>query len=649
VVPGARQRITVELSGLPAGDTDWELAVTVRAATTEARLLEAFAGRPRGSVIAVRTFPVGPERRQTIDLPVGACETCVPVRRAGVHPVVVELRRPGGDTVADTFPLALTVVDPDRPPAGAPVPLALVVRLHQPPGVAADGSDAAVDLRRFVEATEALARHPGVPLTVVATPETLESIDRQGGGGGVLDTLRSALEGRTLVADGYVRWRPGVLESAAVGDELRRQTDRGTAVMERLGFPAVNDVAVLDDGPIPSSGALERAGLTQLVVPADTVERPEGTEGRPLVVDVGAADRVDAPALPAIVTDPVLRAALAPPGRERETVLAANHLTAILAVRRAASPPGDADRPALAVVLPETFSPGLDTVLTALGALARPRGDTVGVGGLVPVTVDALLAAPGEPVIATPVSGARPELTRSEADEVVGFRRQIDGVAALTGDAAEVDTLERRLGVTLADDLPGGPQPHRDALRAALRRDLFVVDLLPGGSYRLTARQGSVPVTIRTTVTGPVTVRIQASSDRLEFPGYQVVPGVGAGTIAFRDVVLTEPSTTVLVPVSARTSGSFRFQVTVATPSSEEVALSTTSYTVRSTAVSGVGVALSIASGLVLAAWWIRHLRRDRRDARLQAGARHPAAVPPESPSPPPQPPSPPPPGEGRP
>ncbi len=143
-----------------------------------------------------------------------------------------------------------------------------------------------------------------------------------------------------------------------------------------------------------------------------------------------------------------------------------------------------------------------------------------------------------------------------------------------------------------------------------------------------------MPITIRSTSPTPVTIRVQASSDRLEFPGYEVVPGVGAGTIAFRDVVLNEPSTTVLVPVSARTSGSFRFQVTLATPSDEEVALSTTSYTVRSTAVSGVGVVLSVASGLVLAGWWLRHLALDRRRARLAAAERHPAALPAEQDAP---------------
>ncbi len=491
VVPGSRQRITVDVADLPSGDTDWELAVTVRSAATEARLLDAFAGRARGSVVDVRRFPVTAPGRQTIDLPIGDCDTCVPLRRAGVHPVLIELRRPGADTVADAFSLAIVVSDPSTPPPGPPVDLALVVRLHRPPAVTADGADAPLDLRGFVEATEALARHPGLGLTVVVTPETLESIERQGGGGGILDTLRGALDGRTLVADGYVRWREGVLESTAVAAELRRQRDRAEAVVDRLGLDALTDVAVLDRGPIPSAAALERAGISQLVVPADAVSLPDEAIEGPVVVDVGAADRVDAPALGAVVTDPVLTAALEPPGRETDAVLAANHLSALLAVRRAQGEGGLA-----ALVLPETFSPGLNALLDAVEALrttsAVPAAAAVAAGlaspgpagGLAPVRIDDVLTRPGNPTIATPVlTGARPVLATAEAEEVAGLRRQIDGVAALTGDTEVVEGLERRLAVTLAADLTGDPDTYRQGLRAELRRDLFVVDLVPGGSY----------------------------------------------------------------------------------------------------------------------------------------------------------------------
>ena len=42
-------------------------------------------------------------------------------------------------------------------------------------------------------------------------------------------------------------------------------------------------------------------------------------------------------------------------------------------------------------------------------------------------------------------------------------------------------------------------------------------------------------------------------------------------------------------------------------------------FNVRSTAVSGVGLVLTIAAGLFLLIWWGRHFRRTRRDKRLIA------------------------------
>jgi len=45
---------------------------------------------------------------------------------------------------------------------------------------------------------------------------------------------------------------------------------------------------------------------------------------------------------------------------------------------------------------------------------------------------------------------------------------------------------------------------------------------------------------------------------------------------------------------------------------------------VRSTAVSGVGLVLSIGAGLFLVVWWARHWHRTRRSARLIAAGSHP-------------------------
>jgi hypothetical protein len=50
-------------------------------------------------------------------------------------------------------------------------------------------------------------------------------------------------------------------------------------------------------------------------------------------------------------------------------------------------------------------------------------------------------------------------------------------------------------------------------------------------------------------------------------------------------------------------------------------------YTVRSTAVSGVGLALSIGAGVFLTVWWARHWRRTRRSKKLIATESHPSSM----------------------
>jgi hypothetical protein len=64
-------------------------------------------------------------------------------------------------------------------------------------------------------------------------------------------------------------------------------------------------------------------------------------------------------------------------------------------------------------------------------------------------------------------------------------------------------------------------------------------------------------------------------------------------------------------------SGDTPVQVTVRSPDGN-VVLATSRYTVRVTAVSGVGVVLTSGAALFLVIWWVRHWRSS---ARLRNGS----------------------------
>ncbi|HEY6533633.1 MAG TPA: hypothetical protein VIY72_15095, partial [Acidimicrobiales bacterium] len=68
-----------------------------------------------------------------------------------------------------------------------------------------------------------------------------------------------------------------------------------------------------------------------------------------------------------------------------------------------------------------------------------------------------------------------------------------------------------------------------------------------------------------------------------------------------------------------RASGAFPLDVTISSANGA-LPVATTEYTVRSTAISGIGLALSIGAGLFLLVWWARHFRTARR-ARQLVGA----------------------------
>jgi Flp pilus assembly protein TadB len=99
-----------------------------------------------------------------------------------------------------------------------------------------------------------------------------------------------------------------------------------------------------------------------------------------------------------------------------------------------------------------------------------------------------------------------------------------------------------------------------------------------------------------------VRVVLTLSSDKFTFPNG-----------ATRTMDLNHSTTSVRIAATARTSGDrLPVDVTLRTPDGA-LTISRTVLTVHSTALSIVGVALTVLAGLVLLAWWVRTWRRSRR------------------------------------
>jgi hypothetical protein len=176
--------------------------------------------------------------------------------------------------------------------------------------------------------------------------------------------------------------------------------------------------------------------------------------------------------------------------------------------------------------------------------------------------------------------------------------------------------LHRLLLVAEAEGL--SPEVRRRYLAAVhdevegVRAD---VRLVAGRTFRLTAREGTIPITVVNDNPFPVTTTLHLASDKLEFAG---ADAADRSRLVLRDLVLQPGTTTRTVPVAVRTSGDFPLRATLL-DATGTVELFRTSYTVRSMAASGVGLVLSAGAGLFLLLWWASHWRTVRRDRRLVA------------------------------
>jgi hypothetical protein len=85
------------------------------------------------------------------------------------------------------------------------------------------------------------------------------------------------------------------------------------------------------------------------------------------------------------------------------------------------------------------------------------------------------------------------------------------------------------------------------------------------------------------------------------------------------------------VPVEAKSNGTFRVTATLLTPDGDALLAPPMTITVRSTALSGLGILVTIAAAVVLAAWWLQHVRAKRRRRAAAVSAQHHPTAPPSS------------------
>lgn len=555
----------------------------------------------------VETLPPGPDGTRVVSLQIASDLVDVSTTQIvspGVHPVVISLLGEGGEVLDEVRTPVVRLPDGDDP---WPAPdLAVLLDVAAPASLEPDGSRSlpAATLGRLVHVGSLLAAHPDLDLTVAAVPDTVDALAATDDPAAVL--LLERLSGRDVLAAPYVRLPLQELVAHSLDGLVAPLVDRGTAVLaDRLATEPRRtlwdtDAAVGDRGGL----ILEELGFSRVVVPS----RPPAatsTDDPPPLVDAGPVPVAATGPVLGLVVDAALSRELA--GSLRPGADAAHVELARFLLRPAEDDPDEDDDERATVLVRPGLLPS-DSVLSGLLGLLDDPDAPVGVGGidLVDARPDDIDDDPDLLRWAPPTDADLGEVGR----RVLVSAGRLDTFESMTGASPRTDDL--RLQVATAIGTATAP-PAREAAVAAVEEALGTafeaIHLSGQTNLNLTSRQGTLPVTVQNANPFPVDVVLRVRSERLSFPDGE---GPRAEAVTLRLTVDPNDLRRVDVPVEARATGSVPVFVELWSPD-DSIQLDAQQLNVRSTAVSGAGLVISLGALAVLLAWWLRHSRATRR------------------------------------
>ncbi|HEX3563794.1 MAG TPA: DUF6049 family protein [Acidimicrobiales bacterium] len=468
----------------------------------------------------------------------------------------------------------------------------------------------AATLDRLAQVADVVAAS-SEPVTVGVATQTLHALDVDGHASTV-SALKAANQAQYLWTP-YVPVDATALVDSGLTGELTLQLRTGwvgVATVSKAPGPQVAGTAGawITNDPVDDAtlAQLQTQGYNQMVIPAsDVTSAPTPSAGGSTAAPFTIASAHGA-AFTALTADADVSSRFAAdPG---DPVLAAHQLLADLAQIYFEGGNTQSVR-GVAAVPPTNWTADPAFVKTLLGGLATQNPVVQA------VTVTQLFQALSTPV-ACKTQGCKlaPPTSAGAGLPVTAISNQRNRLVSFTAAApsahASVSQISDLLLSAQSETL-GSAQQARIVSRtgSAIGAQLGQLSVAGDKSFTLTARNGSIPVTIGSTAGYPVKGVLTLTSDRLTFPG---------GTSRYSESVLLNKSTNNrYVPVQARASGEFKVTVTLTSPTGGLV-LTRGAVTVRSTATSVVGIILSLGAVAVLLAWWIRTTVRRRGQRRAE-------------------------------
>ena len=521
---------------------------------------------------------------------------CTPLsgKCGDVYPVSVALVRQGSSSPLARFTTFLTYQEPTAvSAAGGPLRVGVVVP------VTAAGVTTVAD---------ALTEHHDVPTTLAVSPLAVSAIatTRSREGQRALAQL-AALSGDEMIDQPYVPIDLASLSGAGISGEIGAQMLRGDEVLRSAGLrldggPWVDTASSFTQGDAGDlASGLQLAGASQAVISDDDLAAggvSNLTFAQPFTLDLGHGSTI-----PAVASDSTLSTRFT--AEKSNPVLGAEQLLAGLSFVHyenafKATPRGVVVDPAPGWQPSAAF---MDALLAGLSGNPALKPETVS-----QLVADVPAGGNNEPAVRQLQSGpAGRGMTRGAAERIALDRQQLASFSqAVGGHPTTLTSLGDTLLTTEASGLSvAGRNAALSAYAKSFEGATGQITLATEQTVTFTAQRAAIPVTVLSSAPYPVTVVVTLASDKFTFPDGNT-----------RQLILDRPTTSVRVTAQARTTGDrLPIDVTLHTPDGH-VLIARTVLTVHSTAISFVGVALTVFAGAVLLVWWARTWRRSRRGRR---------------------------------
>jgi len=488
-------------------------------------------------------------------------------------------------------------------PVGAPVALAPAGR----PTVSSE------TISRIETIAHAEASWPEAPLTVDVYGQSLLALARSPDHAKLVDTLAS--ERGTIVDGPFSAVNPTRLIRAGLEDDLADQFDRGNKVFAKVLHVSASSRVYIATSPIGVHGleALAADGISRIVVPESNLQSlpSAGPAAMQWPYTLSAPFRIQGSTVKGLQADPGLAAHLNGSGN---SALRAQQLLADLAELYFDSPDYQQPR-GVALVAPQSWAPDAVFLSATLRGLASsPIVTTVPIGRLFQTVPRGLCQQPPSVVtgcsaavrsILNPTLSADGSITSGQVQAARGQLAELSSI--IPGDTATINNLDDAilLAETAGID-PSIRQGYLSAPLAMMDRLGSELSLPPGRTVTVTSSSARFPIAI-------------TSGSRTPLQVILAVSGANLTSSTDMKVVLKRGTTSFIVRVGTRTSGDSNLQLQLLSPTGR-LELAHAQFTIRSTAISGVAIALTAGAGAFLLFWWFRSASRRRRRHAARRG-----------------------------